>query len=291
MYQIHNTCFRLSISELGAELEELCVKDINILWKRNDLWNNQSPLLFPFIGNLKEGYYLYQGKKYKMDAHGFLRNQVFQLVQKTESSITLSASYTEETLKEYPFQFQFFITYSLHLDHISISFEIKNVGTDPMYFTVGFHPGFDYDGLKQLLGENINLKFFTPKTTSILFDPKYVCDEQEIFLQPEISLTDFSKELISQRTLCYKVNQVDIKANTKAIRILHDMPFTAFWQSKPENPQFLCVEPWYGLPDENQTNHQLIEKKYIQMNSAKNTFKTKMNIYFIEGEENGNHKM
>lgn len=34
MCQIHNDIFRLSVSTTGAELDELCIHDINILWKK-----------------------------------------------------------------------------------------------------------------------------------------------------------------------------------------------------------------------------------------------------------------
>ncbi|MDE5715138.1 MAG: hypothetical protein K2I42_03295 [Anaeroplasmataceae bacterium] len=291
MYQIHNNIFRLSISEFGAELEELCVKDINILWKRNSLWKNQSPILFPIIGNLKDGYFIYQGKKYELDAHGFLQHQVFEVENHTSDSITFSSKSTEDTLKMYPFHYKFLITYKLICNRVLISFEIQNLGNDLMYFSIGFHPGFDYEGIKHLLGENVELNFKNQNVKTIFFNPKYINKIEEKRIDSTISLSNFSKELIQQRTLCYGLNQVDIQANSNILRIQHNMPFTAFWQSEPENPQFLCVEPWYGLPDEEQSNHQLIDKKYIQIIQAKNTFKTQIEVDFLEGEYNANNKM
>ena len=45
MVQIKNDVFCLDISETGAELTNLSIRGVNILWKRSSLWNNQSPIL------------------------------------------------------------------------------------------------------------------------------------------------------------------------------------------------------------------------------------------------------
>ena len=44
MVQIKNDVFCLDISETGAELTNLSIRGVNILWKRSSLWNNQSPI-------------------------------------------------------------------------------------------------------------------------------------------------------------------------------------------------------------------------------------------------------
>ena len=59
MVQIKNDVFCLDISETGAELTNLSIRGVNILWKRSSLWNNQSPILFPIVGQVKDGYYIY----------------------------------------------------------------------------------------------------------------------------------------------------------------------------------------------------------------------------------------
>lgn len=65
MIKIQNNHFKLEISTLGAEMKALYINDINILWKANELWNSQSPVLFPIIGSLKDGYYIYNEKNMK----------------------------------------------------------------------------------------------------------------------------------------------------------------------------------------------------------------------------------
>lgn len=287
MYKIHNDIFCLSIKERGAELEEVSIHGINILWKGKELWNAQSPLLFPVIGSLKDGYYLYNQQKYVLNPHGFIKDQVFDIVEKTSNSITLKSSYTEETYKVYPFIFEFYITYTLLFNKIKISIEIKNLEQKTIYFSLGLHPGLDYAGLKELIGEDLYLQMnVQQEVQAILFDPVYMKNTYPTKLSPSVKLSEFSKELIEKRTICYQgVQEIELGAETKKIKIKHSMPFTAFWQSRPEDPKFICVEPWYGLPDECITTHQLEKKKEIISLEARGTFKTELEISYLEGAE------
>lgn len=284
MFKIHNEIFCLTISNLGAELEELCVNNINILWKRSELWNEQSPILFPIVGNLKDRYYIYNEKKYEMAAHGFLKNLVFEPVRIEQSLITLKSVFTEETLKQFPFQYEFYITYALILNKIKIKFEIKNLEEKPMFFSFGFHPGFDLGRLEKLLGKGFYLEFSPLQVQSVQFNPHFVEKIESFNLPSKTTLTNFSKVLAVKKTACYQgLNQIDLSGENNTLRMNHNLSHTAFWQKNPEDPQFLCIEPWNGLPDEEGTDHQLIHKNHIQTLGAKETVEYEIEISFLQG--------
>ncbi|MDE6242213.1 MAG: hypothetical protein K2M08_07325 [Anaeroplasmataceae bacterium] len=284
MYKIQNEIFCLSISEIGAELEEVFVKGINVLWNGQKLWKGKSPLLFPIIGNLKDGYFMYENQKYFMNTHGFLKEQRFEVIHHKESSITLKSNYTKETLAQYPFLYDFYITYTVLNHQIKIQIEVCNLDEKEMLFSLGLHPGFDYNGLRTLLGDHLEVSLSPNQSKSIFFDPNFVKKIENIELPHSIDLPSLSLELLREKTICYQgIHQVDLKSQTNVLRIRHSMPFVAFWQSKPENPEFLCIEPWCGLPDECITNHQLQDKLYIQKLKGNDSFKTDIIIEYIEG--------
>lgn len=286
MFKIHNEIFSLTISDLGAELEELCINGINILWKRNDLWDSQSPILFPIVGNLKDGYYTYDEKKYEMKSHGFLKNMIFEPVKIESSLITLKSSYTEETLTQYPFRFEFYVTYALILNKLKIKFEIKNLDDQEMVFSCGFHPGFDLAQMENVLGKNLFFQFSPLQVQRIQFNPHFVKQIEPVELSLKTTLTDFSKDLNLYKTVCYQgVNQIHLYGENNGLCFNHNLPFTAFWQRNPECPQFICVEPWGGLPDEESTDHKLIHKKHIQRLDAKQSKEYEIEIHFIKGVE------
>ena len=153
-----------------------------------------------------------------------------------------------------------------------------------MFFSVGVHPGLAYEGLKKILGEDITLYFSSNQVQSVEFDPTFVKKIEDETIDSSMTLVRLSEELKKKKTLCYQgINEVDIKAQTNSLKIKHNMPYLAFWQSQPENPKFLCIEPWHGLPDEAMTNHQFTQKKGILRLNAKDAFKTDVEINFIEG--------
>ena len=50
-----------------------------------------------------------------------------------------------------------------------------------------------------------------------------------------------------------KIDNSLIKVNTK------NYPNVMLWQNAGK-PHFICIEPWYGMPDPDNTNHQWTEK-------------------------------
>lgn len=291
MCQIHNDIFCLSVSTTGAELDELCIHDINILWKKNKVWNAQSPILFPVIGCLKDNYYIYKDNSYCMPSHGFIKNKEFQVVKHTDTMVQLVTYSDSETLKLYPFSFEFRVTYQLLNTSLKISFEVKNTGTEDMLFSVGFHPGFNYIGLQNILGKDIGVSFGKQEALSILFNPTYVIGMSKERLGGIKNLSDISDKLVKNRTLCYQgVPRVDLHSYRGTLRIQQDMPYLAFWQSEPENPKFLCIEAWDGLPDEENASNHLLEKHNLQSLKAKECYKSNIEISFIEkGAKNENN--
>lgn len=283
MFKIHNEIFCLTISKLGAELEELCVNGINILWKRSAIWNGQSPILFPIVGNLKDGYYIYNEQKYEMAAHGFLKDVLFEPVKVEQSLITLKSAYTEDTFNQYPFQYEFYITYALVSNKIKIKFEIKNLEEKTMFFSCGFHPGFDLEQVERLLGKNLYLEFSPLQVQSVQFNPQFTEKISSCNLPSQKTLTEFSQDLAIQKTVCYQgLNQIHLSGEDNSLRINHNLDYTAFWQKNPD-PKFICIEPWSGLPDEEFTDHQLIHKKSIQALEARKTFEYEIELSFLEG--------
>lgn len=76
-----------------------------------------------------------------------------------------------------------------------------------------------------------------------------------------------------------------MRSQTKVLRIENQMPYTAFWQANPTNPLFICIEPWHGLPDDESTTHQLIDKRGIQKLEENKTFLTEIEISYLEVEQ------
>ena len=64
----------------GAELKSLIKGDREYMWCADPkYWARTAPVLFPFVGAVNNGEYIYNGEKYPMGQHGFARDMDFEL--------------------------------------------------------------------------------------------------------------------------------------------------------------------------------------------------------------------
>ena len=82
-------------------------KDYEYLWQADSkFWGRHAPVLFPIVGKLKNNECTIKGETYNMSQHGFARDMDFEVFAQTENSITLMLTNNEETMKKYPYEFE-----------------------------------------------------------------------------------------------------------------------------------------------------------------------------------------
>ena len=250
------------------------------MWDRKpEFWAASSPVLFPFVGTIKNGAYSYNGKEYKISTrHGFARTEDFELVEKTENSLKFRFSSNKETLEKYPFEFELFITYTIVGNTLEIGYNVVNKNDSDMYFSLGTHPAFALnvnDGLKL---DDYYLEFEKNETSQKykLTNNGLVFDEKVDYLNNtnKIQITEnvFDDDAIVFEGL--KSEKVTIKnnKNSKELRVEYKgFPYIAFW-SKPKAP-YVCIEPWYGISDFENCTGKLEEKTGIlKLENGENFF-------------------
>ena len=106
MHELQNEFLSINVNSIGAEISSLKNLEtwIEHLWQGNpEFWASQAPNLFPVIGVLKNGEYIFDGKTYKMPKHGFIRyNEEIKFKEKTSNSLAFQLEYSEKTLEIYP---------------------------------------------------------------------------------------------------------------------------------------------------------------------------------------------
>ncbi|HKJ49267.1 MAG TPA: hypothetical protein VJ973_09275, partial [Christiangramia sp.] len=66
-HSIENDFLKISVKETGAELCSIYNKENGkeYIWQADpDIWGSHAPNLFPIIGVIENGKYLYEGKEY-----------------------------------------------------------------------------------------------------------------------------------------------------------------------------------------------------------------------------------
>jgi galactose mutarotase-like enzyme len=145
MFTIENTLLRVVISPIGAELQSIYHKTLQIeyMWGGDPaFWGKHSPVLFPVVGTLKGDTYYFDNHPYQLGRHGFAREMVFAVTAQTGESITFSLQDAPETLVKYPFAFRFDIRYELTDSSVKVTYSVHNTGKSVLYFSVGGHPAF-----------------------------------------------------------------------------------------------------------------------------------------------------
>ena len=279
----------IAVADRGAELRSYKVNGEEFMWDRKpEFWAASSPVLFPFVGTIKNGAYSYNGKEYKISTrHGFARTEDFELVEKTENSLKFRFSSNKETLEKYPFEFELFITYTIVGNTLEIGYNVVNKNDSDMYFSLGTHPAFALDVNDDIKLSDYYLEFEKNETSKkyklnekgLVLDEKADCLNNENKLH--ITETVFDDDAIIFEDL--KSEKVVIKnsKNSKELSVKYKgFHYVAFW-SKSKAP-FVCIEPWYGISDFENTSGKLEEKIGILKLEAGEEFFAKL---VIEGKK------
>lgn len=279
----------IAVADRGAELRSYKVNGEEFMWDRQpEFWAASSPVLFPFVGTIKNGAYSFDGEKYEISTrHGFARTEDFELVEKTENSLKFRFSSNKETLEKYPFEFELFITYTIVGNTLEIGYNVVNKNDSDMYFSLGTHPAFALDVNNDIKLSDYYLEFEKNETSKkyklnekgLVLDEKADCLNNENKLH--ITETVFDDDAIIFEDL--KSEKVVIKnsKNSKELSVKYKgFHYVAFW-SKSKAP-FVCIEPWYGISDFENTSGKLEEKIGILKLEAGEEFFAKL---VIEGKK------
>jgi len=286
IHSLNNSYCSLNISSLGAELISLQnkIKNNPILWQKNEYyWNRISPLLFPFVGRLKNDRYLYEGKWYEMKQHGFARDASFKLIHSETDRLTFQWNSDAHTRVVYPFDFELKVHYILHENSVKVGFEVFNRDNSSMPFALGAHPGFhlaepissyrlQIPGATDWERHLIKSGLYTGKTELIRFDPDgFLALNEDLFSEDALV---FKNQEINQ-VILWLHNQplIHFKVNEPSA------PFWGFWK-KPGAP-FLCIEPWWGIADSEQADGDLLKKEGMNLLAPKESANFGYQITFL----------
>ncbi len=291
MYTIKNNKYQVSVLKKGAELCSFksLLNNIEYIWTADpDIWASHAPNLFPIIGCLKEGAFIYKGKEYACPKHGFIRNNSsVTLIDQTENSLTFGLKYDKDTLKIYPFRFEYQIKYILEGNELTIEHTIFNHGNETMLFSLGGHPGFNCPVDKEEHYEDYYLEFDKPETAPTWFvlangligtKTKPVFDTPtRINLYPQIFKND---ALVLKNINSSKVTLKSKKSGSVLAVTFKDFPYLGIW-AKP-NADYVCIEPWLGVADSIDATRELNEKEGMVKLDPKKSFKATYSITILQ---------
>lgn len=257
LFQISNEKITLQVDSLGAEMKSLKSVPDNreYMWSGDPAyWGRVSPVLFPIVGKVRDGVFRVDGREYPMSQHGFARDMEFQLKSQVASEIWFSLSSDEETLKRYPYPFLLELGYELSDRTVVVKWRVVNQAKDPIWFSIGGHPGFLCPIDPGTDQTQYKLIFDTKdKVESSCIDGGLLGKEKKTYKLRD-GVLPITADLFDGDALVIEGDQAHSVAlarpnGTPYLTVTFDAPLFGVWSPPKKKAPFICIEPWYGRCD------------------------------------------
>lgn len=284
-YTLKNEFLEATFESFGAEV--ISLKDDEgkeYLWCGDSkFWGRHAPVLFPFVGKVRDGKYNYKDVTYSISQHGFARDMEFAFVSQTEDEIWFVLESTEETMLKYPFAFRLEIGYKLIENTLRILWKVINPAEETMYFSIGSHPAFLCpldEGTKQSeyflqVKGGKTLEYYCASLLNGLRLPeKHVLELKDERCQLVDGFFDMEGE---RGTYIFEDSQLSEVSLVRPdgrpyVTLSFDMPVAAFWSPEKKQAPFVCIEPWCGRGDKIDFAGSLEEREWGQALEAGGVF-------------------
>ena len=281
LHTLTNDLLKITVDDHGAELKSITeifdgteyLFDGNPKW-----WKYTSPVLFPIVGKLVNGKYRAEGKEFELPGHGFARTSEFKCIREENDEVVFRLSWSEETLKVYPYKFELDIAYILRNNRVEVMWTVRNIDEKIMYFSIGAHPALKCPIVEGEKFDDCYLKFnVAEKSSRILLLPSGPLSHDrvptldgnelnlnyEMFKGDALIFDDLKSDAIS---ICSRKSSKSITLRAKGF------PFWGIWTPDKGGAPFLCIEPWHGHADFEDFNGDISEKDGIRKLPAWETF-------------------
>lgn len=289
MIELNNQQINVRIKKKGAEICSLYNRTsaIEYIWQADpSFWPWHAPNLFPIVGSVVDNQITYGGSSYPLQRHGFARHANFTVIESSRTHAIFSLRYNQETLKAYPFRFEYQVIYHLDNDSFKCTYKVINLDAGAIYFSLGAHPAFNvpffsYEGYGDYYltfekGETLHRHhlstegYFNKEQTEILLDEKKMPLHEHLFDQDALVF----KTLESREVIIRSTN------HPHALKIAFpEFKSLGIW-AKPGAP-FLCIEPWLGYADSENFKASIAKKEGIISLSAGHVFEASFTITIL----------
>lgn len=258
IYSIENNKLKVSVDTSGAQLQSVYSKDTNTeyLWQGDKAyWGGRAYNLFPFIGRMYKNTYLCGGTEYTSRTHGVARYFDFRLEERTATKLVMLLAENEDSLKEYPFRFEYRVIFEIKDNALTICQRVTNTDEKTLICAFGGHPGInvpfdggEFEDYYLEFSEKTNVQQHPFSKVAPLMEGTAVpyTLEDGVKLRLQHDLFDNDAVVLSNTSSCvsYKSAKTD-----RSVKVhFSDFKYIGFWHPGKTDAPFVCFEPWSALP-------------------------------------------
>ncbi|PPK87540.1 galactose mutarotase-like enzyme [Neolewinella xylanilytica] len=291
-FSLQNDQLRIKIQSTGAELKSLVHLGTGreYMWSGDpEVWPSYAPVLFPIIGKLKDEKTEINGTTYHIPKHGIVRgSEKLEFFSKLEDRIVFRLCSDDDTLAQYPYPFDFRITFRLRNEHLIIYHEVMNTGDEPMLFHLGGHPAFRVPFFEGDRYEDYVLRFEhaeDSRSYEVTEQGTIGAGTRGVPWTEGGTVLPLTHDLFEEDALVFK----DLKSRSVILESRHKGPVLkldyAGWThlgiwAKPHG-DFVCIEPWIGLADAAEGSGKFADKEGIIKLGPNETYEMSYDIKIL----------
>jgi galactose mutarotase-like enzyme len=260
---------KYTFSSKGAELiSAIDLKSkYEFIWQADPkVWARHAPILFPIVGKLVNNEYRFNAQIYSLPQHGFARDANFEVQELYTDLISFKLESNAVTKANYPFDFCLNITYQAIENGLSMAIAVQNKSEINMPFSFGLHPGFNLpeanlelydlvvDQAMNWTSEKLADGLLTGESNLLAQNTQNLALDKESFKNDALVFKQFTSSFIE---LKHKYNAFRVKIDSS------QFPYLGIWNKYPSE-SFICLEPWAGIADSNNSTGSIEEKEGIQ---------------------------
>ena len=263
-----------AIRTRGAQMTSFKGNDgREVIWQADPhVWASHAPVLFPVIGIVKDGKVIINGVEHPMTKHGIARDAEFEIARIGDDFVDLVLTPNDDIRPMYPFDFAFHVIYTLRENGFRTDFVVENKSDRVMPFNVGGHPAFIVPMEDGATFTDYRLVFSCQESgRSLLVPGGLVAGERLIPMENGRILPLDHKWFDELDTLVFSglnSRSVDLvhHSSGKGLRISYPkMEVLAIWSKPHANADYICLEPWHGLPSYANESGRFDEKPYTTL--------------------------
>lgn len=298
---IENNKFKAEIDSFGAEIQHFVKKadGTELIWNGDkSVWGNHAPILFPFVARCLDNHFMIEGKRCEYTKnHGFARNLDTKVILQEPTKVAFELTDSPDTSYRFPYKFSLITEYEVTDEGLNWKMTVKNTDTKAFRFGIGTHTAFTCPRNTDAAGTQISdyvVEFEKKEAlTGVKCTPDgYIITEDDGKTLITFPYGEAEKGFVPATAAGYGNGHLFLTGNSAWVGLRNKktgslisieskgFPYTMIWQNVNGDPQFICIEPWHGLPDTEKTDHVWEHK--IGLNEVKpgESFVSQQNICY-----------
>ncbi len=272
---IRNSTLTVTSDTHGAELHSLdAVNGIQYLWNGDPAyWHGRAPILFPFVGALRDDHASSAAGEIRLPRHGFARTSDWMVESSDDQSVTYLLTDSEATRAGYPYAFEARVTYTLGDHAVTTGLSVRNTGKDAMPFCIGGHTGFRVPLIEGEAFDDYLVEFEQPETL----------DCPQVDLAKGLIIDGVRNRLMTNSN-SFRLNHILFRGDalvfdrlkSRSVRLVSEksghgvrvdfagMEYLAIWSPFKDCP-FVCIEPWTGTATQESEDDVFEHKQGVRL--------------------------